>query len=64
MIEINEEHLGTTATRADADRFITAMRAAGEDVCYGPGANWPDANSDERVRFERVWDEVSERVFA
>ena len=61
-IEINETHLGNTATREDAERFIAAMQDVGEDVCYGCGANWPDANSDERARFERVWDRVLDGV--
>ena len=56
-IEINEEHLGSSATRADAETLIVALKKRGYDVVYGPGAGWPDANSDEREVFERIWDE-------
>ncbi len=56
-IEINEEHLGTDATRRDVEAVMSALKKRGYNVVYGPGAGWPGANSDERVVFERIWDE-------
>ena len=53
-IWITEEHLGSAATRADAERLVERLQARGWAARYGTGAPWR-LDPEDRQRLDTDW---------
>jgi len=57
-IEINEEHIGTEATREEAWRLIEKLEALGWNVAYGT-RSWKFDSDEQRADFDEAFEDLA-----
>ena len=55
LVFVSEEHIGESASKADAERVVELMRAEGWAVLYGERP-WRFPSDDVRQQFERTFE--------